>query len=361
EQVPNRVFAQSYDTILNDGVLTGADAAAAARLTGGDINVDPVKSVAPDALTEPTRNDPVTVTLGANQGTDPVSTLPPAEGRPAGGLPTTPDLWNTFDLTGLDEITPPEGADQVQTSVLVPDEATGELTWVSGPVTATDAAELPEVELVQAQGIGFAFSRADGEFFSDEVPAPAWSTTAAFTVQLRESYRDSNDPVLLEGEIENTVTVISDRLNGESSEAKATSAVVGLSEGTFELEVDKLANDGNHSASVGDRVPWDLTLRNSGTGYLDLTEVRDALPEYLLYLGDEAEYTADEDGLLSQDVTLTQDGSELVFTWPDDGARMAPGETFGIRVLLQLQPGLSTGERTTNTMTAHTVQALERC
>src|SRR5699024_2464620 len=32
EQVPNRVFAQSYDTILNDGVLTGADAAASARL-----------------------------------------------------------------------------------------------------------------------------------------------------------------------------------------------------------------------------------------------------------------------------------------------------------------------------------------
>src|SRR5699024_5947240 len=119
--------------------------------------------------------------------------------------------------------------------------------------------------------------------------------------------------------------------------------------------------DGNHSAGAGDKVSWGLTVRNAGTGYLDLSEVRDALPEHLLYLGDEVEYTADEVGLLSEDVTLTQDGSELVFTWPDDGARMAPGETFEIRVLLELQPGLSTGERTTNTMTAHTAQTLQRC
>lgn len=361
EPVPNRVFAQSYDPLLNDGVLTGANDSASALLTGGDINVDPTKSVSPETLTEPTRDDPVTVTVGANQGTEPVSTLSPAEVRLTDDVTTSPDFWDRFDLTGLGEIQAPEGADQVQVQVYGPYGDGAELTWAASDVTAVDAAELPDVDLTQAQGIRFLFDRADEAFFSDQVPAPAWSTTAEFTVQLRETYRGSGEPVVLDGETENTVTVVSDRLNGESSEAKATSAVVGLSPGTFELEVDKLANDGNHSATVGDLVPWDLTLRNSGTGYLDLTQVRDALPEHLVYLGDEVTYTADEDGLLSEDVTLTQEGQDLVFIWPEDGGRMAPGETFTIRVLLELQPGLRTGERTTNTMTAHTAQTLERC
>ncbi|WP_159621025.1 DUF5979 domain-containing protein [Ruania rhizosphaerae] len=360
-QIPNRVFAQSYDPLLNDGALTGANASAAVGLTGGDINVAPSKSVSPDALTEPTRDEPVTVTLGADQGNDPVSTLAPAEVRLTDDVTTSPDFWNTFDLTGLGEITAPDGADQVAIDVYGPFGTDGELEWTSDAPTGFDTAALPDVDLTEVQGVRFAFSRADGEFFSDDVPAPGWSANAAFTVQLREDYRDSGEAVQLEGEVTNTVTVISDRLNGESSEAKAAAAVVGLSEGTAELEVNKLANDGNRTATVGDLVPWDLTVHNSGTGYLDLTEVRDALPEHLAYLGDEPTYTADDEGALSEDVTLTQEGEELVFTWPEGGNRMLPGETFTIRVLLELQPGLSSGERTTNTMVASTVQTLERC
>src|SRR5699024_12152841 len=101
----------------------------AARLTVGDISVGPVKSVSPDALAEPTRNDPVTAPLGANQGTDPVSTLPPAEVRLTADVTTSPEFWNTFDLTGLGQITPPEGADQVQTLVYGPYGDDGELLW----------------------------------------------------------------------------------------------------------------------------------------------------------------------------------------------------------------------------------------
>src|SRR5699024_4770919 len=126
-------------------------------------------------------------------------------------------------------------------------------------------------------------------------------------------------------------------------------------------EVNKLANDGNRSIMAGRSVPWDLTFRNSGTGYLDITEIRDSLPEYLEYLGDEPEYTADDDGLLSEDVTLTQDGDDVVFTWPEGKNRMKPGEEFTIRIDLELQLGLSVGERTVNPMVATTEQTLDGC
>ncbi|GAA4429190.1 hypothetical protein GCM10023169_31180 [Georgenia halophila] len=361
--VPNRVFAQSYDPILNDGAVNGAQASATPRLTGGDVNVAPTKSVAPDALTEPTRDTPVTVTLGANQGSDPRSTLPPAEVHLTDDVSTSPDFWNTFDLTGLGALDAPAGADRVEVSVYGPFGPDGELTWVESAKTPVGEATIPVTaeEYDNVQGIAFTFSRADGGFFSDVFPAPSWSTTAAFTVQLRETYRDSGAEVALNGEVENTVTVVSDRLNGESSEAKATSAVIDLSLGTFALEVNKLANNGNHTASPGQSVPWDLTFRNAGTGYLTITELRDSLPAHLEYLGEDPVHTGDDDGLLGTDVAVAQDGRDLVFTWPEGERRMAPGETFTVRIMLELQPGLATGEHATNTMTVRTAEELAGC
>src|SRR5699024_5349131 len=136
--------------------------------------------------------------------------------------------------------------------------------------------------------------------------------------------------------------------NGEKSTEEDASSVIGLSPGTAELEVNKLANNGTRTVYAGELIPWDLTIHNPGTGYLDITEVRDTLPEHLVYLGNAPEYTADDDGMLSEDVSLEQDGDDLVFTWPEGKNRMKPGESFTIRVQLELQAGLSTGERTTN-------------
>ncbi|WP_291379570.1 DUF5979 domain-containing protein [Demequina sp.] len=362
--VPNRAFAQSYDPVLNDGVGTGAVDAVSARLTGGDINVAALKSVSPAALTEPTRNDPVTVTLGANQGTAPVSSLPPAEVRLTDDASTSPEFWNQFSFTGLGTLTPPAGADQVVVSVYGPFGPAGTMTWVSSAATSIAGATVPvpSGQYADIQGLQLAFSRADGGFFSNTMPAASWSTSSTFTVSLRDTYRDSGDTVALTGTVDNTVTVISDRLNGETSVERTAAAQISLSPGTYELEVNKLANDGNHTASAGESVPWDLTFTNAGTGFLTITELRDTLPADLVYLGDTAPvYTPDASGMLPEPADMTQVGNELVFTWPSDARTMAPGETFSLRLMLEVQPGLAAGDRATNEMTVTTAETLASC
>lgn len=360
--VNNRVFAQSYDPVLADERATGDLADDDVTLTGGDIKVDAAKSVAPDALTEPTRDDDVTVTLGADDGG---STLTTAEVRLTDDIESSPDFWDTFNLSGLGDIDAPEGADRVSVEVYGPYGTDDAKDWTASDPTPIDNAKLPDVDLSKAEGIRFVFDRDDGEFFSDGDPGdPKWQASAEFTVQLRDAYRESGEAVELSDEVdnvENTVTAISDRNNGEKSTEEDASAVIGLSPGSAELEVNKLANGGRRIIKAGQLVPWDLTIRNSGSGYLDITEVRDTLPEHLAYLGNAPEYTADDDGLLSEDVSLEQDGDDLVFTWPEGENRMKPGESFTIRVQLDFQAGLNTGERATNTMVTSTEQTLERC
>ena len=362
--VANRVFAQAYDPILSDGVATGARASVNAPLTGGDINVGAAKSVSPAALTEPTRNDDVTVTLGANSGRSPVSSLSPAEVRLTDDTSTSPGFWNQFDFTGLGAITAPSGADQVAVSVFGPFGIAGAYEWVAGNPAAISDAEVPvdAADYASIEGVRYTFSRADGEYFSPAYPAPTWTTQAKFTVQLRDGYRDSGDPVVMAGTVENIVTVVSDRLNGESSVERAASAQVRLSLGTFALTVNKLANNGVRNMNAGEEAPWDLTFTNTGTGFLTVTEVRDALPASLVYLGNDAPvYTPDDDGLLPAPVGVVQEGSDLVFTWPAGDRTMAPGETFSIRINLELQPGLTSGQRATNEFTVSTGQTLSSC
>ncbi|WEK60706.1 MAG: DUF5979 domain-containing protein [Candidatus Microbacterium colombiense] len=361
--VANRVFAQSYDPILSDGELTGGRDAVAVTLTGGDLNVAPRKTVSPNALTEPTKDTPVTVTLGANQGTDPVSTLSPAEVRLTDDAENSPEFWDSFDFTGLGTITAPAGADRIRVAVFGPFGADGADEWVESAATTIAGAIVPVAadRFAEIEGVRFAFTRADGAFFSPSVPAPRWTAAAAFTVQLRDEYRGSGEPVALSGDVTNTVTVISDRLNGETSAEKTTDAVIALSPGTFQISVNKRVNDGaSHVATAGDLVPWDLSFTNTGSGYLTIDELRDLLPTYLVYLGDAPVYTADPDGLLPEPDSLVPDGQELVFSWPD-GSRMAPGETFSVRILLQLQPGLGIGQQAINTMTVHTDENLQSC
>lgn len=363
--VPNRAFAQSYDPVLNNGVATGALDDVLARMTGGDINVAAIKTITPAALTEPTRGDTVTVTLGANPGSAPVSSVAPKEVRLTDDTINSPDFWNQFSFTGLGALSAPAGSDQVLVSVYGPFGPLGAMAWVSNP-TATPilSATVPVAagQYPDIQGIKLAFSRSDGDFFSSSVPAATWNTSSDFTVVLRDTYRDSGLPVVLSGIIDNTVEVISDRLNGEASAVRESADQIALSDGTFAIAVNKLANEGNHTASAGESVPWDLTFTNTGTGFLTITELRDTLPASLVYLGTTSPvYTPDPTGTLPAPDAMTQVGNELVFTWPAGDRTMEPGETFKVRVLLELQPGLAAGDRATNEMTVTTVETLATC
>ncbi len=363
-EVPNRAFAQSSDPVLAPGTATGDLDDVRVVLTGGDLDVAPTKSVSPAALTEPSRRTPVTVTLGASSGTRPVSTLAPATVWLRDDVASSPEFWDTFSFTGLGALTAPHGADRVAVDVYGPFGTDGALAWAQGAPAAVDAPVVPvgAEAYPDVQGVRITFSRADGGFFSPDVPAPAWDARAAFTVVLRDTSRSSGDPVVLDGSVDNTVTVRSERLDGEASAERSTSATASLSPGTRELAVRKVANEGSRTVSVGAAVPWDLSFTNTGTGYLTLTELRDTLPTTLVHPGDPApSYATSEGGLLSTDVTLAVDGRDLVLTWPEDGRVMAPRETFRVRLFLELQPGLASGQRATNQMTVRTDEALDTC
>lgn len=362
--VVNRVFAQSYDPVTSPDVRTGDVDDAQVLLTGGEINVTPTKAISPSVVYEPNPDVPVTVTLGANQGANPRSTLSPSTVVIEDQADSTA-FWNTFEFTGLGAITLPAGADRVQVDVYGPFGPGGSLGWATGtPVASNPAVPVPTASYPDIQGIRVTYTRVDGGYFSTIVPAPNWSASAIFTVQVRDTYLDSGDPVEFDGTYQNTQTSQSIRRDGNNSDEKDASAQIELSKGSRQIAVHKLTNEGNRLASVGDTVPFELTFENTGTGVLTITELRDVLPPELVYTGaDEPTYTADADGTLSEDVSVASspDGRTLTFTWPAGGRTMQPGETFRIVLPLELQPGLTAGQTATNTMTVQTEEELTRC
>ncbi|WP_309133937.1 DUF5979 domain-containing protein [Cellulomonas sp.] len=368
-EAENTAYAQSYDPVLDpDGtVLAAATARAVAPLTGGEINVASSKSVSPATVAAPARGAPVTVTLGADQGTAPRSTLAPAEVRLRDDATTSPQFWDEFDLLGLRSVTLPAGADRVRVDAYGPFGADGALAWVEGTATTADALALPvpAERTGDVQGLLFTFHRADGGFFSSVVPAPGWAAQAVFDVRLRDATRGTGEPITLDGAdraVENTVVAQSDRLDGDASEQRASAALVRLSEGTHRIGVTKLANGGDRVVDVGTAVPWDLSFENTGTGYLTVTELRDTLPSSLVWTGETAPVvTTTPGGLLGTDVRVERDGADVVLTWPQDARTMAPGERVTVRLLLELQPGLTESDRAVNTMTVRTAETLEAC
>src|SRR5690606_35644347 len=133
QDVKNRVFAQSYDPVAAPGnAKSAATSNSEVTLTGGVVNVTPVKSVTPETITEPNRNTPVTITLGANQGSDPKSTLSP-QVVTIEDQAKSPDLWNSFDFMALGSVSLPAGADRVQVDVF---DGTNWVTGVPAPTAA---------------------------------------------------------------------------------------------------------------------------------------------------------------------------------------------------------------------------------
>ncbi len=365
--VENHAYAQSYDPVLDpdgDTIAAGTDDATV-PLTGGDINVGVTKDVTPSTVTEPARGEPLTVTLTADRGVSPVGTLAPAEVVLTDDSTTSPEFWDEFDLVGVGDVTLPAGADQVRVDLYGPFGTDGELVWVEGSAgTGTPVLPVAADRLDDVQGVRYVVSRADGAFFSTQVPAAAWTMRADFQVRLRDTTRGTGDPIELDDEhtVTNTVVAVADRLNGERSVERARSAVVTLSEGTHRLAVSKIANDGDRTVDVGTSVPWDLAFRNDGTGYLTVAELRDTLPASLVWTGETQPVVSVPAGAaISEDVTVTRDGADLVLTWPQDARTLAPGESVGVRLMLELQPGLSEGDRAVNTMTVRTAQTLDAC
>lgn len=346
--VDNDTIAQSFDPVLTP---TGAGSTpyrvteAGLQLRAAHLDVTASKGISPDTIVEPNPYVPLTVSLGATDGT---ATLA-AEVVTISDVDA--DFWATFELTGLVSTTRPAGAALVRAEVRL----SGDPAWIAGPAGATAA--LPAVDLAQVDGIRFIFYNADGSPFSRTVPSADWSAQAVFTVVHR-----STVPFVAES-INNEVSVTAWH-DGYPEVAQADADIVLLSPGISRMTVQKEALTGNatHVTEPGTPIDWTLRFTNTGTSYLDVVSVVDDLGTHLAWDGGTPTYSTSAGGTLpTTGIVVTQPtASTIQFTWPG-AARMQPGESFLVTLKIELLPGLTLNERATNEFVVTTQQTLVSC
>jgi uncharacterized repeat protein (TIGR01451 family) len=351
--VTNDAFAQTYDPVLFPTATPYDPAGDDFQLVTGRLDVTASKTITPGTLLERDRDDPVAVRLEATDGEATVAT------QRVTVEDSDSDFWNRFRLVSLDGVQLPAGADRVQVDLLVGDE------WTEG--VAAPTATLPDVPLDDVTGIRFTFTRADGDVFSHTAPPEHWAATADLTVRLLDTVRGTDEAIPFPSTIDNTVETESTRVDDEAAYPAATADAadaIALETGTYAIDVAKAPEDNVHTVEAATTVPWTLEFTNAGTGYLTVDQLTDTLPTSLEPDFSEAPtFETSAGGLLSTDVTFDYDPAtrQILFTWPDDGRRMAPDETFTITLGIVLQPGLTQGQRATNQFVVTTAQDLTSC
>lgn len=348
----NDAFAQSYDPVLFRTATPYDTAGDEVDLVTGRLDVTAAKTITPETLLERDRHEPVGVRLQATDGEATVAT------QRVTVEDSDPGFWSRFRLASLDAVQLPAGADRVRVDLLVGDE------WTEG--TAAPTATLPDAPLDEVVGIRLVFTRADGGVFSHTAPPEHWTATADLTVHLLDAVRGSDEPIPFPSAIENTVSAESARSDADVYPAATDDAAdsIALETGTYALDVAKTPENNVHTVEAATTIPWTLEFSNAGSGYLTVDQVTDTLPASLEPdFAEEPTFTTSDDGLLSTDVIYTYDPAtrQIVFTWPEDGRRMAPGETFTVTLGIVLQPGLTQGQRATNQFVVTTAQQLSSC
>lgn len=349
----NTALAQSYDPVMfasGNGSTPFDEDSADLQLLSGSLDISVGKEFNPGELLESQLSTPVTVTLDAESAQ---STVSPQQ---VTITDQDPAFWNAARLADDPVITAdmPAGADQVRVDALVGGN------WIEGTF-GTDPV-LPAVSGADLVGIRFVFSRSDQIAFSDTTDV-SWQAQATFNVVLLNPTRTGTE-LEFPSTLPNQVSGLTERLDLKYEDDTAdNTANLLLSAGTHSMDVVKTQPGENHFAFVGTTNPWTLEFTNTGTGILDIESLTDALPPELGWDYGDPSYTTSDGGTLSTNVSVEADqsGKNLTFTWPEDGGRMMPGETFTITLMLEFLPGLQADERTVNQFVVDTEQNLESC
>jgi hypothetical protein len=391
EDSKNTAFAQSYNTTIpvvseepdkppydfDHSVVT---------FNSGVIDVKPDKDISDDSvIMEPADNKSKTVTLRANQGASTLSprtvtmTDEPDGAGKAGDSAHSTDFWTNFNMTSLPKVTFPDGADHLRLSAYVNG------TWKEGALQekARDGSSyrLPDgVALADVAGLKVEFlkegqsSNAAQTFQKWNVPG--WNTKVEYTVELRSTQRGGSAPVkYVDGAKATNVLAVRSEGILDKSDTKTASDTVRWSPGEARLAIDKCAQyvsgtTCDRLVDAGTLVPWDITIKNTGTGYLDIDTVTDEPGEFLHYTG-LGSGPADHPGyrFLPQEGTggtlqaqpklaASSNGGKLVFSWENGKNRLSPGETVKLRVWMELQPGITSTQKAVNDVTVTTKQKL---
>ncbi|MDR1212848.1 MAG: hypothetical protein LBK54_01910 [Propionibacteriaceae bacterium] len=396
DQVTNTAFAQSYDPVqfstplLNEEKrgYNGAFSNASVYLHGGRLLARAGQTISPNSLTEPDRASPITVNMtgdARSPSSNDQSNLPATQVTFEDG-PENTAFWDNVAFTGWNSITAPNEADQVSLCAYGA-FTSGPADWTCSTPGPLTAAELPltEAQYPLIQGLKVVFSKADGSLLGNWWQNPVVSFKAALrTTKL------SGDPVAFTAAattVTNTIKVYSwNRPLDVTSPVASAPATLSWQAGSRQLAIGKVANRGSTSIFPGDTpstsdvVPFEMTVTNTGSGYLHLASLVDQLPPGLRYsvaprepdLGKPYLITHSYSGSLTSTLSLEPvlnvgpveaTGQALTWTWPtaDQADRLLPGESITITVYGWLEIGFyQEHEQAVNSLIVTTVEPLTR-
>ena len=354
--VTNTAAARGQDLIVAPNLELKDDANAQVNLTNAGIEVLLAKTISvtntlpgtnATTIYEAAPQAPVTVTLTATPGT---STAPLKSLRIED---TTAAFWQKFEFVSFGTGTNPTDANQRTQFVTIDGTNWTKFSDFTG-------------DLATIIGVRTIFDRADAGFFP--LGATSWSSswgtaTMPFTVKLRA---DATIDWATQAREPNTASTLAMRSATETAGDTASSGV-NFSTGSNAIRVIKRAprDTGNHQVNPLDSLEWTLSFTNTGSSLLPIDSVVDNLPAALRWDGEAVSFESSRTDGITVDpalVTVTQatDGSSLTFDWPD-GSRMQPGETVTIKLGLILQPGLTSGQRATNSVSVFSTQPFATC
>lgn len=354
--VPNQAIARGWDAVVNPSDQPTDDDGALVKLTEAQVRVSLEKSVS--VSHGATSNK----TVYETDPQAPISVLLTARSSDAFGNSTAPlndlsisdrtdDFWDRFEFVSFGTPTHPSNADTAAFRVYDGSD------WVSYDDFVAGGGDLAGI-----RGAGVVFTRSDGGLFPQGATSwnASWGTaTLPFTVKLR-----ADAVVDWSGDEEpNVAAVLANNEQYGQASAGADDRVT-FSPGVHQLRVVKRApNDtSTHQVEPLISLPWKLQFTNTGSSYLPITTVTDALPATLSWDGEDPVITSSvaTSELTANAPDLFVSSSELVFDWSGSAPRMQPGETVEIDLGLIMQP-MTAGSRATNEVVVRTGVPLAVC
>ncbi|KRA25549.1 hypothetical protein ASD65_14840 [Microbacterium sp. Root61] len=280
------------------------------------------------------------------------------------------DFFDAVDFIKVAKVTFPAGANRVTFDYLV-----GSTWHTTGPLASAGSYPLPSgVDADEVVGIRATFSSTssanDGYVITPcAIGNDACKGVISYTISPREALRKSGDVAKL-GVLTNTATAgYETRLQapGTLAEIAEVDATLELVTGTTQLDVDKTPDT---TLTPGAKTSFFLKVTNTGTGNIPGLTVRDLIPAGMAFVED---FAGDTVGGVVQpykivDATIPSGAKAIPvpeFTVARDGERVsglswdfgsdwlfAPGARFTIEIQVALEPGVTAGQKLTNTMAA---------
>lgn len=288
-------------------------------------------------------------------------------------------FFDSVDLAAIDGVNFPPGANRVQVDACTTGCQDG--TFIAGVPTTSNRPGLPAgVAAGDVQGVRFTFTNGSGGYvltpganFPGGAPCP--NASACFSVAPRIAPRSGLGSAI-PGDLADTASAAGEsqlQPPGVTFPFGDTTAPLHVVPGTARLAVSK--STGTRVAGPGEPVPFELNVRNAGTGVIPDLVISEPVPAGLVFDQsfsgtDNLPFTVDSTvpagtpGLPSPTFRVQRDPNDpsriTSLSWEFPGFDFLPGSTVKIGFRTTLAPGLAAGERVENSFGASSADLVTR-